>query len=407
MKKAFFIIFIFCCGFFLLSTNHFAYASPVDDLQKQIEQQNAKIKQLQEQQKVYQDKIDQVQKQATTLKNQISILDNQIAKTNAAIKEKQESITETELSIQSLELQINNQYDQIDVRKEQLITMLQMINQNDNKNSLEIFLLNGNISEFLNQAKYLEDLQGNLQDNLEKMKLIKDGLETQQNALQEKKQTLSNLKQDLVQQKQQSSLERQAENNLLTQTRGAEWKYQALLAQAVSEQKKAERDMATAEQLLRKKIADQKNQEMLNNLEEGGGPLVLSWPVPQNVITTSFHDPEYPFIRSIGQHPAIDIRVAHGTAIRAPASGYVAKAVNAGMGYSYIMLVHRDGISTVYGHVSAIYVSEGQYVQRGSTIGRTGGIPGTPGAGPFCTGPHLHFEVRSNGIPTNPLNYLI
>lgn len=400
-----FVVAICAPGILFLVPPRHVLADTVSDLQAQINAQKDKIQQLEQQKKIYQDKIDATQKKATSLNNQISILDNQLAETKTEIKQKQEQIKETELSIKSLQLKITDQSDEIDKRRQQLVTLLQLINQNDNKNYLEIFLLNDNISDFLTQSQYLENLQASLQDNVEKMKLIKAGLEAQKSDLENQKQALSNLQQDLISQKKNLSLEQGAKNNLLSATQDAEWKYQTLLAGAVQEQKAAEVAIDNAEEAIRAKLANQK--EALAKLNENGGPLVLSWPVPENTITTGFHDPSYPFIKLLGQHPGIDIRAAHGKPIRAPAAGYVGKVHDGGMGYSYIMLIHRDGISTVYGHVSAIDVIEGQYVQRGDMIGRSGGIPGTPGAGPFCTGPHLHFEVRLNGIPVNPLNYLI
>jgi len=400
-----FIVAICAPGVLFLATPKHVLADTVSDLQTQINAQKDKIQQLEQQKKSYQDKIDATRKQATSLKNQISILDNQLAETKTEIQQKQEQIKETELSITSLQLTITNQSGEIDKRRQHLVTLLQLINQNDNKSYLEIFLLNDNISDFLTQSQYLKNLQASLQDNVEKMKLIKAGLETQKSDLENKKQTLSNLRQDLINQKKNLSLEESAKNHLLSVTRDAEWKYQTLLAGAVQEQKAAEIAITRAEEAIRTKLANQ--QQALARLNENGGPLVLSWPVPQNVITSAFHDPDYPFIKFLGQHSGLDIRAAHGTPIRAPAAGYVGKIRDGGMGYSYIMLIHRDGVSTVYGHVSAINVIEGQYVRRGDMIGRSGGIPGTPGAGPFCTGPHLHFEVRLNGIPVNPLNYLI
>ncbi len=98
-------------------------------------------------------------------------------------------------------------------------------------------------------------------------------------------------------------------------------------------------------------------------------------------------------------HEGIDIGVGYGTPIHAAAAGRV---VYAGWmsGYGNLVAIdHGRGISTAYGHQSSIAVSVGEVVGQGQTIGYVGCTG-------HCFGPHLHFEVRINGAPVDPLGYL-
>jgi murein DD-endopeptidase MepM/ murein hydrolase activator NlpD len=98
-------------------------------------------------------------------------------------------------------------------------------------------------------------------------------------------------------------------------------------------------------------------------------------------------------------HEGIDIGAASGSPIRAAAAGRV---VYSGWmsGYGNLVAIdHGGGISTAYGHQSSIAVGNGQLVSQGQTIGYVGCTG-------HCFGPHLHFEVRINGTPVDPLGYL-
>ena len=98
-------------------------------------------------------------------------------------------------------------------------------------------------------------------------------------------------------------------------------------------------------------------------------------------------------------HEGIDIAVASGTPIRAAAAGTVIYAGWLG-GYGNLTIIdHGGGVATAYGHQSSLAASTGSYVAQGQVIGYVGSTG-------HSTGPHLHFEVRVNGVPQDPLGYL-
>lgn len=130
------------------------------------------------------------------------------------------------------------------------------------------------------------------------------------------------------------------------------------------------------------------------------------WPTTSHTVYYKFHDPKYPYVSEM-QHEGIDVKASQGTTIRAAANGRVVTAYAGNMNdASYVVIDHGSGYSTVYGHLSVISVKVGQEVKAGDTIGKSGGTPGTVGAGQYSTGAHLHFEIRLNNVPVDPLKYL-
>ncbi len=114
-------------------------------------------------------------------------------------------------------------------------------------------------------------------------------------------------------------------------------------------------------------------------------------------ITSGFGGRFHPILHRFKMHTGIDIGAGYGAPIQAADSGEVIKSGTM-RGYGNVVVIdHGGGISTLYGHCSALLVHSGQVVHRGQLIARVG-------ATGLATGPHLHWEVRRNGCPTNPLS---
>jgi len=120
----------------------------------------------------------------------------------------------------------------------------------------------------------------------------------------------------------------------------------------------------------------------------------------RGILTDGFGGRSDPFTGEPGTHTAVDISSAVGQPVRAPADGIVVKAEWANGYGNVVYLSHGYGYSTRYGHLSGYAVRPGQRVQRGDIIGYVGSTGRS-------TGPHLHYEVRVNNNPVNPLEYIL
>lgn len=392
---------LFAVGFFFVQgqEDNATIDREVNKINQEIKARRQKAEEIQKKQEEYAKALTEKQNEKATLVDQLGVLDNRIAATMLEIERLQVEIDETTLEMKKTTIEITNKEEEIRREKDHVGTVLKLLYKRDRANALEVLLLNDSFSEFMNQVKYLEDVNQELSDSLEELKKLHDDLQSKKAALEEKSKKLSSLKKGLDDKRISLESEKEDKRFLVDQTEQSEQQFQKLIAQAKQEQSAAAAEVVQLEQLMREKLSKKQQQKLEQN------PSGMIWPVPKNTVTTYFHDPDYPF-RYIFEHPAIDVRAKQGTTIRAAASGYIARAKDAGMGYSYIMIVHGNNLATVYGHVSKIMVEEDQYVVQGQPIGLSGGMPGTPGAGKLTTGPHLHFEVRLNGIPVNPLEYL-
>jgi murein DD-endopeptidase MepM/ murein hydrolase activator NlpD len=376
----------------------------LSDLDQKIEAKQKEIDALQKKSDSYKRQIEQAKNRALSLETELVILSNKIAKIEVDIETTEKKIEEIGLEIESLEAQVKEKEALIAQNKGRIAEFLRLMHRNDQKSYLEVLAANESFSEIFDQVQYVEELQADLQGVLNEVQGLKEELENKKQERENKKREEEESKNELI--KMQGSLEEQmtGKEMLLNETFASEKKFQNWLLQSKYEEEQIDSEISSLEKIIRQKLEES---DKAFSEGESTGSVVLSWPVdPGRGITATFHDPDYPF-RYIFEHPAIDIRAYQSTQVKAAAPGYVGRVKNGGIsGYSYIMLIHANGISTVYGHLSKLSVQEDTYVIRGQVIGLSGGMPGTAGAGKLTTGPHLHFEVRSDGIPVNPLDYL-
>ena len=366
------------------------------EINEQIQDKKSKISSIRKQISVYEKNIALRKAEASSLENEIAIIEDDVAKAQLDLEATQEEINQPDLEIREADMSIQQSEAEIGLQKERIGAFIRQLYFNSERDYLEILLSNDNFSDFFDSVYYLERVHDELKQTLLRVRSLHDQLLAQRTDLDQQKKRQENLRANL--QSQQATLEerRGAKQQLIVQSTLTASKFQQLLNQARAEQAGIDNEIASLERTAREKL----------KLLSTAGPFSFGWPVdPSRVITAYFHDKSYPF-RYVFEHPAIDVRAYQGTQIRAAADGYVGRVHENGIAYAYVMLIHDKDFATVYGHLSRIIIKEDTYVKKGQVIGLSGGTPRTHGAGPFTTGPHLHFEVRQKGIPVDPLKYL-
>jgi murein DD-endopeptidase MepM/ murein hydrolase activator NlpD len=146
------------------------------------------------------------------------------------------------------------------------------------------------------------------------------------------------------------------------------------------------------------RVSQEELQGFLNDQRSLLGARPTGWPV-KGWITSSFGLRRDPFDGQRRMHEGLDIATRTGTAVLATAAGIV-REVGSDPGYGKLVVIdHGYGYATLYAHNSQVKVKVGQRVRRGDTVA----LAGNTGR---SSGPHVHYEVRFNGVPVNPHKYL-
>ncbi|MES2006782.1 MAG: peptidoglycan DD-metalloendopeptidase family protein [Patescibacteria group bacterium] len=386
--RRFSIVVPLALAFMAVSTATIAYASTAEEIQAQIDAQNAQIQQLK-------NEIAQIQTDLTTVGNQKKTLVSAVQEITLNIQKLQKTITLTETQIKQKDLEISRLSGNIATTSQSIGTSqseiagtLRSLAETDTQPLMIVYLSGGTLSSFFDETTSLSAVRNNLQTRVHELSELKNDLEVSKDTAEGKRKELASLKANLNTQKQGLAAARDSQNKLLAETKNKESTYQTLLAQKKAQEEKFENDLASLESQLKQTV----DPGSFAQARSG----VLMWPLDKVRITQYFGNTDFstanPQIYNGRGHNAIDLAASDGTPVKAALGGVVMGTGNTDLQagcYSYgkwVLIQHPNGLSTLYAHLSVINVSKGGSVSGGQVIG----LSGRTG---YATGPHLHFGV--------------
>jgi len=368
----------------------FSDISP-DLLAAQKQQDQEKLKQLNQQIQGLQNQIDSNRQQQATLKNTLALYDTQIRQTEIQIQAVQTNIDNTNLEIQQTQQEISQKTQQIGDQKTVLADLITTLHEDQQSSGLQLALGSGTFSSFLDQVQYTTTLEDKVYTLVEQIKDLKTKLEADQLTLQTNLNQLQIQQQALQQTQATLADQRTAQDQLLTDTRGKESNFQKLLS--ASQQQEAQINQEIND--LDSKIQGTPN---FNNLQPIHG--ILAYPVQgrltQGYGNTGFTALGYTF------HNGIDIAGPPGAPVSAAADGVVYATGTGKAAYgNWVVIKHTitaaggHQIMTLYGHLRTIVATPGEVVKQGDLIGYEGNTGNTTALLYHCSecGYHVHFTV--------------
>ena len=353
----------------------------IEEIKDDISDVKSKIKNLEKSKSNLQSYINQLDDEAAALAVEMQDMENQI-------EEKQADIAVQEEELAKAQATADEQYENMKIR-------IQYMYENGTVSFLEALLTAKSLSEVLNRIDYIAQMSLYDRNMMDEYIATRDSISEYKAQLELEEQELQLLSDGLQEQK--------AAVDLLIETKTKEIaQYQSQINEANSDAKDYQAQLLKQEKALEEvenAIAAAAAAAAGANDGDGGASGFL-WPCPASRRITSYFGPrKAPVAGASTYHKGIDVGASTGSAIVASASGVVTTSTYSRSAGNYIVISHGGGMSTVYMHCSALYVTVGEQVNKGDTIAAVGSTG-------YSTGPHLHFGIIKNGSYVDPLGYV-
>ena len=349
------------------------------------ELQNQKTE-IQEQINKTTEELNSVNDDLTENLKQIQSLDENINTNEETIKELNEEILKIETEIKNIEKELETATNVYTKQKNLLDSRLVEIYEAGDTNYLEIVLGAKNISDFFATYYIVSELTSYDIELLEFVENKKNEIEQNKKRIDEQRQNLEKKERTAAKTKIALSNTKVLRQNYISKLSQEEQELQAKIDEYNSQINSIETEIRGLAKII--------------NFGEdySGGP--MKWPIDGHyTITSNYGMRVHPITGVYKLHTGVDISASMGTEFTAIANGVVVKAeYNSAYG-NMVIIDHGGGVQTLYAHGSEIVATLGQVVNAGDVVLKVGSTG-------YSTGPHAHFEVRINGNPMNPLDYV-
>ena len=377
------------------------YATSLDDAQQDKKDAEDNKSQAEEILAGLESKKSDIQTYIYDLDTQMADIQVRINDLNNQKSDLETQITQKQADLETAKAQEQNQYAE-------MCSRIQYMYENENTDYAAVLLSAESMSDLLNEPEYVSAMAGYDYTMLEQLIATREQIANDELILEQNLAAVEGLTQQVQEEEDTVSALLDEKNKEMAEYDDLIKDQQEKVEQYDAEiQAASDRIAAIEAEAARKAQEAQQNQTTVstdtgsNYVPYTGGALL--WPCPSSTrINSGFGTREASGVVT-ANHYGIDIGCPDGTPIVAAASGVAVLARRSATAGNWIIISHGNGLYTIYMHASALYVSEGQYVNAGDTIMLSGATGATQGR-------HLHYEVRVGGYSSsrysvNPMNY--
>lgn len=371
-----------------------------------IEEQEEKLNQIENRKKAIEQELERLKQEETDYQKSLEKIEKLLDTAEKELQVAKTSYSNTLKQIEKLEEELEVEQNKLDLQLIILKNRLKKFYKYNNITYLSVLLESKDFSQFLNRYRYLGCI---LKDDADIIKQVKEQVEfvkKQKDSLENKKEITKLLEQEIEKEKENIEISAEAKNKYIAKIEEEKKKQLAILEEL---EKSSAQIMEIIELAYQEREKAKQAQQQAQSKQTGAEAArteptlqpkkgIFQLPLKGSIIS-NYGQQKQPELNTYVFNSGIDISSPLGEAVRAASFGTVIYIGNV-KGYGEIIILdHGGNVVTLYAHLSKVLIKMNDQVSKGQIIGQVGTSGGVPS-------PRLHFEVRVEGKPVNPFDWL-